>query len=460
MLFMLHGVVHAQGATGELVQTPAQWQASLPHQGNLTDLTRWWQALGDPVLLELMDQAQAVSPSIASAKSRLIQARSALTGAQAANRPTLDASLSAQRGVTVNNTSVATAVQSSLDASWEIDVFGANRQAAAAASARMDGAGANWHDARISVAAEVATQYYGWHNCEQRSDVARLDTQSRRETSRLTELLAQAGFAAPASAALTRASVAESNANALAQQAQCDSIIKSLVALTAIDESVLRAKLVANSEPPDNMASVSVLPAALLSQRPDVYSAERDVASASSDLGAAQARRYPSLSLNGSVGTLNFSDYQGTLDLSTWSIGPISLTLPILDGGRRAANVEAAAAKYDEAVALYRSKVRQAVSEVENALLSLASTDARKADSLTSRDGYKVAFDAMNARYAAGSASLTELEDARRSLLNAQNALLQLAQERTLAWINLYRALGGGWTTSLANPSSGATSNN
>jgi NodT family efflux transporter outer membrane factor (OMF) lipoprotein len=458
MLFPMSEPARAQGLAGELVQPPAQWQAPLPHNGNLTDLTRWWQALGDPVLLDLMDHAQAVSPNIASAKSRLIQARSALVGAQAANRPTLDASLSAQRGVSASNTAVATVLQTSLDASWEIDVFGANRQAATAAAARLTGADANWHDARISVAAEVATLYFSWHNCEQRSAVARLDTHSRSETSRLTQLLAQAGFAAPANAALTRASVAESNANALAQQAQCDSTIKSLVALTSIDESALRNKLVASISSPDNMASVSVLPAALLSQRPDVYSAERDVTSASADLGAAKAQAYPRLTLNGSVGALNLKDYQGTIDLSTWSIGPLSLTLPIFDGGRRAANVEASAAKYDEAVLLYRSKVRQAVREVEDALLSLASTDARKSDSLTARDGYQVAFDAMNARYLAGSASLTELEDARRSLLNAQNSLLQLNLERTLAWINLYRALGGGWTTSPASPATGASS--
>jgi len=143
---------------------------------------------------------------------------------------------------------------------------------------------------------------------------------------------------------------------------------------------------------------------------------------------------------------LNVNNAAGTTDLSTWSIGPVSLSVPLFDGGRRTANIEAATAQYEEAAAVYRAKVRQAVREVEDALLALASTDARKADAAAARDGYATAFEATRARFVAGAASLPELEDARRSLLGAQNTLLQLALERTTAWINLYRALGGGWS--------------
>jgi len=427
---------------------PAQWQTPLPHGGSITDLNQWWKSLGDTVLMDLIEAAQRVSPSIASARSRIVQARATLTGAQSTNAPQLNAALSAQRGVNSSSPTVATALQGSLDASWEIDIFGGNRQSANAAAARLDGANAGWHEARVSVAAEVANQYFNLRTCQDLVGILRSDTQSRRETARLTDLTAKAGFTAPATAALAAASASESNARTLQQQAQCDSAVKALVALTAIEESALRQRLknTTSDSSPKAMPSVAVLPAALLSQRPDVYAAQRDVAAASADIGAAQAQRYPRLTLGGSVGALNFTNYAGTTDLSTWSVGPVALSVPLFDAGRRVANIEAASARYEEASVIYRAKVRQAVREVEDALLSLESTDARKSDAAAARDGYATSFEATRARFAAGSASLPELEDARRSLLGAQNTLLQLELERTTAWINLYRALGGGWS--------------
>jgi len=430
---------------------PAQWQAPLPHGASVTDLTQWWQSLGDPVLVELIAAAQTVSPSIASARTRIVQARATLTGAQAANRPTLDASVSAQRGVNSSSVTAATALQSSLSASWEIDLFGANRQGAAAADAKLDGAQAQWHEARVSVAAEVANQYFQWHSCQKILEVVRADATSRKESARLNDLTAKAGFTSPANAALARASAAEGSARATQRQTQCDSTLKALVELTAVAEDVLRQKLERNPASGDRaMISVSHVPAAVLAQRPDLYSAERDVAAASADLGAAEADRYPRLMLNGSVGTLNFSNASGSFDLNTWSIGPVTLSLPLADGGKRVANIEAAKARYEEAAAQYRAKARQAVREVEDALLSLASTEVRKTDAAQASDGYGISFEATRARYRAGSASLPELEDARRSALGAQTALHEIDMERTAAWISLYRALGGGWTAPAA----------
>jgi len=430
--------------------TPLQWTAPLPHGGRVSDLTQWWQSLGDPVLVQLIEAAQTVSPSIASATSRLAQSRASLTGAQAANRPTLDAALSAQRGVNASSPTVGTALQSNLGAAWEIDLFGGNRKATDAAGARLEGAQAQWHEARVSVAAEVATRYLGWHNCTKALATVRADAASRQESARLSGLTEKAGFTAPATAALARASAAEGNARATQQQAQCDSTLKALVALTAMPEAELKKKMavapayIAQAA----MISVATLPASVLAQRPDVYAAERDVAAASFDVGSAQAQRYPRLMLNGAIGTLNYSNAQGTTDLATWSIGPISVSLPILDGGRRVANVEAAQARYTEAAAVYQGKVRQAVREVEDTLLTLASADARMTDATNAAVGYTASFNATQSRYQAGGASLPELEDARRIALAAQSALLQLELERTTAWVNLYRVLGGGWNAS------------
>jgi len=442
---MVPGQPVAQSAVAALA--PSAWSAPLPHAGNSVDLAHWWQSLGDPLLVELIASTESVSPTLASATSRLLQSRAALGNANAANRPTLNASLAAQRGVNATSPVVATALQSSLDASWEIDLFGANRTAANAAEARLQGSGALWHEARVSVAAETASAYFSWRNCRKLLAVVQLDATSRSETARLSELSAQAGFTAAAVAALAQASAAEGHARITQQSNQCDSTLKALVTLTAVPEAELRQRLEAPAAEGValDLPAVTALPADLLSQRPDLMAAERDVAAASADLGSAQAQRYPRLMLNGQIGTLNFSSQGTSTDLSTWSIGPVSVSLPIFDGGRRAANVQAAEARYDEAASLYRAKARQAVREVEDALLSLASTGSQKEDATTAVTGYEASFNATQARYQAGSASLPELEDARRITLAAQTTLLQLDLQRTQAWIALYRALGGGW---------------
>ena len=193
------------------------------------------------------------------------------------------------------------------------------------------------------------------------------------------------------------------------------------------------------------------MPADALAQRPDVFSAARDVAAASADVGSADAQRYPRLSLGGSIGASNFRSSGVSASLSTWSIGPLALSVPLFDGGRRAADVQAAQARYDEAAALYRAKVRQAVREVEEALVSLQSTAAREGDAQTAVAGYRAAFTGTEARFQSGLASLVELEDARRSQLAAQTTQISLQRERLSAWVALYRAMGGGWTPALAD---------
>ena len=157
------------------------------------------------------------------------------------------------------------------------------------------------------------------------------------------------------------------------------------------------------------------------------------------------AQRYPRLALSGSVGAGWVRTGGVTTDLSVWTIGPLALSVPLLDGGRRAAQVDAAQARYDEAAALYRARVRQAVSEVEQALVRLQSTAERNTSARIAAEGYRASFEATEARYQGGLASLVELEDARRTSLAAENALIALQHERQVAWVSLYRAAGGGW---------------
>ncbi|APW40162.1 RND transporter [Rhodoferax koreense] len=434
--------------------SPTQWQAPLPHQGSVEGLNRWWQQLDDPLLAELIDAAQAVSPTLASARSRVLQARATRTTANAALLPSVDASANASRGFNESAGGLAGTAQGALQASWEADLFGANRATRDAAQARADGAEAGWHDARVSVTAEVANAYFSLRSCNRQLAVTQSDAGSRAETSRLTGLAADAGFQAPATAALARASSAEASARVTQQRALCDVDVKALVALTGLDEPVLRRRLVEVSEPamPPALFTITSLPAGLLAQRPDVFTAEREVAAASAEVDNAQAQRYPKLSLTGSIGTAYLRMNGVGTSFNTWSIGPVALSLPIFDGGRRAAGEAAAEARYDEAAALYRAKARQAVREVEEALVNLDSAARRFADANAAVEGYRVSFNATQARYQGGLASLVELEDARRQQLASQTALLSLERERWLAWVALYRAAGGGWSVASAQP--------
>jgi multidrug efflux system outer membrane protein len=199
-----------------------------------------------------------------------------------------------------------------------------------------------------------------------------------------------------------------------------------------------------------NIASV---PAQALTQRPDVFAAERDLVVARAQVGSAQAQRYPRLTLNGAIGRAGLRSGGVTSSLDTWSFGPFALSVPLLDGGQGAANVELAKANYAQAVNAYQSKVRQAVREVEEALVTLESTQARQVDVAVSAKGYADALAGTQARYGQGLASLVELEDVRRVALAAQSGQIALQLERQRAWVALYRALGGGW-----EPGDGGTS--
>ena len=429
---------------------PAQWQAPLPHSGQLSVLKDWWQQFNDPLLVQLIAAAQAVSPSIASATSRIEQSRATRVAAGAALLPTLDANANAVRGRQDLISGLGTSASVGLQAAWELDLFGARRAGRDAAQARFDGAQAAWHDARVSVAAEVASTYTSLRACEAQVVQTQADSNSRSETARLTGLSAKAGFEAPAGAALARASAAQGNSLLTQRRAQCDSFVKALVALTALGEPDLRQQLVAGQAklPQPAQIVMASVPAQALAQRPDLLNAERDVVAASADVSQAQAQRYPRIGLAGSISAARFDSGLGTQTGTLWSIGPVTVSLPLFDSGARRANVVAAQARYDEAGALYRARLRTAVREVEEALLALQSTAERGTDAQVATEGFAASFRATEARFKGGLASLFELEDARRSALQAQIALIDLQRERSSAWIALYRALGGGW----ANP--------
>lgn len=426
---------------------PSQWHAPVPHQGQLSTLQHWWAQLDDPLLVRLIEATQKLSPTVAAARTRIEQARLTRVTAGAALLPSVDASLQAsktspQPPFMPENTTYTVSAQTA----WEIDLFGAKRAGYRSAEMRLRGAEAGWHEARVAVAAEVANSYYNLRACELSLAIVRADAVSRQETARLSDLSAQAGFLAPANAALARASAAEGQARVAQQQASCDLEIKTLVALTALPEPELRSQLAqVPARLPEANLEIATLPAQVLAQRPDVYRAEREVEAASDDIAGAHAQRFPRLTLNGSIGATRFVAGNVSSDSTTWSIGPVALTVPLWDAGKSRANVDAARARYEEAVVNYQNAVRNAVREVEQALVRLQSTAARGQYVIDAVEGFRASLGGTESLYQNGLASLYQLEESRRTRLTAELAVVSLRQERIAAWIALYRAAGGGW---------------
>jgi outer membrane protein, multidrug efflux system len=453
------------------LKIPAAWHAALPHDGSVAELAHWWQQFDDPVLSALIEAAQADSPGIDSALARLREARAIRAGSVAKLLPTLDGIGSFTRSnentqaVTSSNVNQATSLESgeldttrgALQASWEIDLFGKTRRQVQADSARIEGRVADWHDARVSVAADVADAYSRTRACESLVQAEEDEQRSRITTDLVTKRRVHAGFLAPDDAALPQASVAEGEDSLARQRSECEQDRNELVALTGLSRDALDSRLGPGYAviPVPREGAITALPAQAIEQRPDVRSAERTLAAASAEIGEAIAARLPSLSLTGSIEVDRYHVTGQSLTLRPWSFGP-ALTLPIFDGGSGAANVEAARGRYDEALADYRQKVRQAVMEVENALVRVDSSVEREQASLVAQANYRSYLQTVERRFQTGGSDVLEVETARRQYVTSRRAVAAAHLERSQAWIALYRAVGGGWQQAATSDASAA----
>ena len=425
------------------LKLPDPWQTRQLAQ--LTNLQEWWAQFNDPTLTTLQRVAQQNNNSLAKAVAAIDKARANRTSAGASLFPSLSANGQATESGSLNgNSDITRTAGADLDASWEIDLWGKTRRTTESADALISARQADWHDARVSLAAEVASDYVDYRACRVKQLLYEDQVVSQELTASLTRISAEAGFTARADAQLADASTASTAASALAQKVECEVLIKTLVALTSLDEPSLRQTL--SQDPPTlpTVASglrVDSLSADLLRQRPDLVTSERELASASALIGAAEAERYPSLTLSGSIGV---SRTQGTSLTKPWSFGP-ALSLPIFDGGAISANIQSARADYDSALATYRQSVIDAVKEVEQAMVRLDSYAQREAVQQKSVEGYRAYLTATEQNLRAGNVSQLDYETARRSSLSAEITLIELKQSRLSSWIALYKAVGGGW---------------
>jgi NodT family efflux transporter outer membrane factor (OMF) lipoprotein len=427
-------------------QAPRTMPRAMPEDDEPVDIA-WWQAFSDSLLPQLLASARQASPNLASARARIERARGERVQADAAWSPLLAASATASRGRTEPNLPTTTSSTAGLQATWEIDLFGAGRAGSAAGQEREAGAAQALRAAHLSVTAETASLYVSLRACEAQRLLTRQEIASHERTVSVSERATEAGFLSADQAALARAMAAQAQ-NALGMRAlQCERLLQALASITDQDVERLRAAL----EPRQgSMPSPShTLPAGpthgLLARRPDLQEARHMASAAGHDERAAAALRYPSLSLQGGLGNGRLNTPLRNFDGHVWSIGPVQLTLPFLDGGARHARLRIATAGREEATAVFTAKRRRAEEELGVALATLRNSLEREQHARQAAMGHGLALSAAETRLQGGMASVLEVEQLRRATALARSNVVDLQHTRVHAWITLYRVLGGPW---------------
>lgn len=432
---------------------PTQWQAPMPHDGRETSLRDWWEQFGDRTMVQLINAAMQANPSLDQAWANIESARANLDSVRSGLAPSLDGSASLTRSRQHQGEAIdtlSTTRSAGFDASWELDLFGKIRRNAEAAQASLQARFGEWHEARVSLAAEVGDDYVQYRGCQLLTDAYEKELASMQKTAQANAISVKAGFTSPANGALARASLASTQSSLEAQRAECRLLIKSLVALTGLPESELRQQLDQNGQaghalPVPAAFTIDAVPANILRQRPDIAVLERELAATSAAIGATEADLYPSLSLSGSI---SLSASQFSTGATAWSFGP-ALSIPLFDGGARRAAVASAKADYQSALAQYRQGIRTAIKEVEQALVQLDGASHRTTYALEAAKEYRKFEQATEVQWREGGASLLDLEEARRSALAADIEHITLLRNQVQYWIALYKAAGGGWRSDL-----------
>lgn len=439
--------------TSAALQPASQaWQAPLPSVAS--SRAQWWAAWQDPLLDDLLLAAQQSNPSLQQAQARIAEARYQAEAAGAALWPAvkLNAASTRSRNATQQPDVAQTYRYGSLDASWEVDLWGGVAAVRQGLLASLAGREAEQQDALASLAAEVANSLVAYRAYATQLSLLDAELRSRELSQQLVQSRQRAGFASTVDVALTDAALADARSQRTDSQAGADVSVKALVALTGLDEPTVRAKLgkVNATWPTPPAVLVETVPAKVLLQRPDIRIAAATLDAAAADAAVAEVALYPSLSLLGSIGRASL-DNGVAVSGSTWSFGP-SLSVPIFNAGRLEASRQAAVARYTQTLASYQTKVRNAVRDVEEALVRLDASNRRQADIQRMVSAYRLQFESVEARWRTGSASVSELEDARRLWLTQATRDIALRREQASLAIALYKAVGGSYLPAASLP--------
>lgn len=433
-----------------LIAMPVSWGGVKPAPSKPAELSRWWTRLGDDTLDALIVEAVAGNLDVAAAKAKVREARASYREARGALLPSLSGSADARRSrSTASDGTMAQTGSTFLagfDASWEFDLFGANRRSVEAARYGLDAADEELRSILVTLIGDLASNYVEARGYQARIALARKTAASQRETAALTRTKLELGAAsavdvanAAGLATSTEADIPELEAS-YAQSVHRISILTGR-APSALSERLGRSKPI----PSPKLPLPSGIPADILLTRADVRMAERQYAQYTAKVGQAEAARYPSISLTGNISTSGsrIGDIGKNSSIG-WSFGP-TLTVPIFNGGQLQAAADVARAQRDQYFIAYRSSVLTALEDVENAIVALAQERIRSGKLAASAGHYRDAARLSRSLYQAGSSSFLDLLDAERSLYSAESSLLVSRIAVTTDYIALNKALGGGW---------------
>ena len=412
----------------------------------------WWQEFADPELDALMRRALSANLDLRSAYDRVKAARAVFVERKLDYAPhvQLDAAYSRaeeqQPGFGTNRYNIQSD-SLGFDATWEIDLFGHVRRSVEAARADLGAERANYRDAQVTVAAEVARNYFELRGAQRRLEVARENLGSQQQTLELTQLLDEAGRGQELDVQRSRARLKATEATIPpleAAEKQADYRLAVLLGERpgALDQELGPAAVATYAK-----ALPIGDPAELLRRRPDVRAAERQLAAATARVGVATADLFPRVNVTGFVGFLSgdigrlFNTTPG-IDARAWSVTP-SVSWAAFDLGSVRARLRASEAQSDGAEANYEKVVLTALEDTENSLVAY-STRQEQLKSLTEQAGAsRRAAELAAAQYREGAADFLVLLDAQRTQLEAEDSVAQSETSVNVAVVAIYKALGG-----------------
>lgn len=423
------------------VPVPAEWRSEM---GSDTPIdAAWWRSFGDPQLTALVERALANNSDLGISAGQIREARGNLTAVSAQLLPELDAGMTGGRSRSVSafgKPLVQNFAQPQILASYEIDLFGRLGDREGAAHDIVLAEEAAHAAARLSTASTTVAAYITLLGLDARLDVARRTLSARADSLRVARSRAGLGYA-------PRLELDQAEAE---YQAALQIIPQAQIAIAKVEDELSQLTgetphAIARGVKLDELMNADVapgLPSELLRRRPDIAQAERRLAATDRLLSAARKRFLPRLAFSASDGAAISSLFD---PISIWSMGG-SVLAPIFDGGRIAGAAEAAAGQRDQAAYAYRRVVLSAFRETEDALAAIRRSDQRVTAAAAQRDALQSALQRATRRYREGYSPYIEQLDAERQLLVAQLDYVQARTEAFNARVQLFAALGGGWS--------------
>lgn len=424
------------------------------------DLTQWWTRFDDPLLQRLVASAAATNLDVAQAVTRLRQARESLVQARADLLPSVSGSGNYSRNVnirggtstitlpdgTVTNISRSSNDSFSIgaDASYQVDLFGGVRRGIESSRAQYQATGYDYASVLISTQSEIARNYMLARQAQANLANAKASLAIQDDNLQIAQWRVQAGLVSSLDQEQARSQRAQTAASIPPIEQSYNAAVSRLAVLTGQAPGALKGEMEAVKPIPEGPATVGVgIPAETLRQRPDVLAAERNLASATAQIGVAKAQLYPALRLTGSIDT-NANTLGAIGDIITGSVFA-GLSQLIFDGGRARSQVRSSEAAADGALFAYKGTVLTALEDVENAIVALKAAETREREFAVALDAANTTAILSRSQYQAGLTDFTTLNQAEASLLSARNGLTQAQSDRATALVQLYVALGGGW---------------